>query len=78
MCPVCLANLAFITAGATSTSGLVVLAVKNFIFETQNETGGEENENRNSRSENECKRGESLNGRVERPVADRAQGSAHS
>src|SRR4029077_1421146 len=78
MCPVCLANLAFITAGATSTSGLVVLAVKNFLFETQNETGGEENENRNSRSENECKRGKSFNGRVERRVADRAQESAHS
>ncbi len=52
MCPVCLANLAFIAAGAGSTSGLTALAVKKFFSNPNrnyqpNETGEEHNENRN-------------------------------
>jgi len=51
MCPFCLANLAFIAAGAASTSGLTALAVKKFWFEPDrnhqtNEIGERQNENR--------------------------------
>jgi hypothetical protein len=51
MCPVCLANLAFITAGATSTSGLAALAVKKFFSKSNqlhqtNQPGQKQDENR--------------------------------
>ena len=65
MCPVCLVNLAFITAGATSTTGLTALAVKKFSFKPNrnhqtNETGQSQNENRNNETENGQKRNESF------------------
>jgi hypothetical protein len=58
MYPVCLANLAVITAGATSTSGLAALAVKKISLKFQtnhqtNETREGRNENRNNGTENE-------------------------
>jgi hypothetical protein len=65
MCPVCLASLAFITAGATSTSGLAALAVKKILLKSQtnhqtNETRGGRNENRNNETENERQRSKSF------------------
>jgi hypothetical protein len=65
MCPVCVANLAFITASATSTSGLAALAVKKFLLKWKTtyqtkETEGGRNENRNNETENERQRSESF------------------
>ena len=62
MCPVCLANLAFIAAGAASTGGLSALIVKKFFSKPNrnhqtNET--RQDENRNSETENQHKRNES-------------------
>ena len=63
MCPVCLANVGFIAAGAGSTSGLAALAVKRALFKWQEKssTKGDSrrtNENRNngieSRPRGEC------------------------
>jgi hypothetical protein len=55
MCPVCLANLAFIAAGASSTSGLAALAVKKFFSKPdRNHQTNErrQNENRDIEGEN--------------------------
>src|SRR5436305_4818874 len=62
MCPVCLANLAFMAAGASSTSGLTALAVKKFFSKPDrnhqtNET--RQDENRNNRTQNRQERNES-------------------
>ena len=62
MCPVCLANLAFIAAGAASTSGLSALAVKKFFSKPDrnhqtNET--RQDENRDNGTKNRQERNES-------------------
>jgi hypothetical protein len=64
MCPVCLANLAIIAAGATSTSGLSALAVKKLFFKPYrdyqtNEIGEKQSENRNDETENRQERNQS-------------------
>ncbi len=61
MCPVCLANVGFIAASATSASGLTALAVKKILLKWHenhqpNKTRGEENENRNNGTENKRNR----------------------
>jgi hypothetical protein len=81
MCPVCLANAAFIAASATLTSGLIALAVKKILLKWHenhqpNKTRGEENENRNNGTENRRNRSESFQSRIEGAVAGRAQGFA--
>jgi hypothetical protein len=58
MCPVCIANIAVIAAGATSTGGLTSLAVRKFYRRTvgknlENQSKGEENET--SREGNESR-----------------------
>jgi hypothetical protein len=60
MCPVCLANLALIAAGATLTSGLTALAVKKFCLKPDrnhqaHETGEDQNESRSNGTENRQK-----------------------
>jgi len=35
MCPVCVANMALIAVGASSTSGLTAFGVKRFFFKNQ-------------------------------------------
>ena len=45
MCPLCVANLALIAAGATSTSGLAAFAANKFHNRRQtNQTKGKQNE----------------------------------
>lgn len=63
MCPVCLANVGFIAAGAASTSGLAALAVKRVLFKWQEKssTKGDlrrTNESRNIGTENRLEGGE--------------------
>jgi hypothetical protein len=65
MCPVCLANVGFIAASATSASGSTALAVKKILLKWHenhqpNKTRGEENENRNNGTENRRNRSESF------------------
>jgi hypothetical protein len=57
MCPVCLANVGFIAAGAVSTSGLAALAAKRVLFKWQEKLSSKgnlrsTNENRNNGIEN--------------------------
>ena len=63
MCPVCLANVGFIAAGAASTGGLAALAVKRALLKWQEKSSTEgdlrrTNENRNNGTENRLERGE--------------------
>jgi hypothetical protein len=83
MCPVCLANLGFVAASATSASGLAALAVKKILLKWHenhqpNKTRGEENENRNNGTENKRNRSKSFQSRIEGAVAGRAQGFTDS
>jgi ribulose kinase len=60
-----------IAGGATSTGGLTAFAVKKLFWKAErkhqtNETGGEQNENRDNGTENRRERNESLQNRVER------------
>src|SRR5215468_9821394 len=65
MCPACLANVGFITAGAASTSGLAALAVKRALWKWQEKLSTKRNwrrtnENRTNGTENTRKRIESV------------------
>jgi len=59
MCPVCLANIAVVAAGATSSGGLTALVVSKFykrkeinkLRGTRNETAGDRTGNRNEPNE---------------------------
>jgi hypothetical protein len=58
MCPVCLANLAFIAAGAISTSGLSALAVRKFLLlKRQAKSLTERNMGRNENGGNQIENG---------------------
>jgi hypothetical protein len=79
MCPVCLANVGFIAASATSATGLTALAVKKDFAEmarksSTKQTRGEEDENRNNGTENSRNRSESFQSRIEGAMAGRTQG----
>jgi hypothetical protein len=56
MCPACIANIAVIAAGATSTGGLTSLAVRKFYRKTtgknlETQSRGEKNETRREGNE---------------------------
>jgi hypothetical protein len=60
MCPACIATVALVAAGATSTSGLAALVVKKIRAENEakninpkTQTEGEQNENQNREEPNE-------------------------
>jgi hypothetical protein len=54
MCPVCIANLALIAAGSTSTGGMAALVVKKVRAKGRNQTdqNGEQNETRTNGKQN--------------------------
>ena len=65
MCPACLANVGFITAGAASTSGLAALAVKRALLKWQAKLANKRNsrrtnEDRNDGTESRRERSESF------------------
>ncbi|MEY2536549.1 MAG: hypothetical protein QOG67_289 [Verrucomicrobiota bacterium] len=59
MCPVCIANMAIVAAGATSSGGLTAFALNRFqrrkeinkVRQIINETGRDETQNRNEPNE---------------------------
>ena len=65
MCPVCVANIGFVMAGAASTGGLAALAVKTALLKLQAKLSNKRNsrrtsEDRNNGTENGRERRESI------------------
>jgi len=52
MCPVCLVNMGFITAGVASTTGLAALAVKTVLLKLQAKLSNKRNSRRTSEDRN--------------------------
>jgi len=50
MCPVCVANIGFVMAGAASTGGLAALAVKRALLKWQKKSSTDRNSRRTNES----------------------------